>query len=266
MKKGMTFLLALILPLFLALPVLGAEFQLGYVTDAAGLLTEEERAGLEEKAQDISHTYQCGVYLITMEDFTDYSRERSIYEAAKEIYRQYSLGWGEEKSGVLLMLSMAERDYALIAYGYGNTAFTDYGKDRLTDVFLDDFAENSWYSGFTDYLKKSESMLSSARSGSPLDIDSDPAISTAGTVISIVLGCLLSLAVCLILRGQMSSAREKSEANAYISGRSIHFSRREDQFTHVTEHRVKIEKNKGGSSGGGTSIGRSGFSGKSGKF
>ena len=89
----------------------------------------------------------------------DYTYDETIYEAAKTLYQEYSLGYGEEKSGELLLLSMAERDYTLIAYGYGNTAFTDYGKDKLSEVFLDDFGDDNWYSGLSDYLDKSESML-----------------------------------------------------------------------------------------------------------
>lgn len=266
MKKGLTLVLNLVLLLFLALPVLAAQAQLRYVTDAAGLLTAEERSDLEGKATEISDTYQCGVYIITLGDFTEYTWKSDILQAAEEIYRQYSLGWGEQKSGVLLMLSMAERDYALIAYGYGNTAFTDYGKDRLADVFLDDFGEDDWYGGFSDYLEKSEGMLSAARSGNPLDVSSNPAIPAVGVVIDLVLGCLISLAVCFILRGQMKSAQEKTEAGDYMG--SVQFSRREDRFTHSTRQRVKIEQPSGGSSGGGggTTVNSRGFSGKSGKF
>lgn len=129
-----------------------------YVCDTALLLTDEEWASLEAQAEEISQKYQCGVYFITVDDFTDYY-DGSVYEAAKAIYTANSLGWGGEKSGVMLLLSMAERDYSLIAYGYGNTAFTDYGKDKLSEVFLDDFGDDNWYSGLSDYLDKSESML-----------------------------------------------------------------------------------------------------------
>lgn len=264
MKKGLTLVLNLVLLLFLALPVLAAQAQLRYVTDAAALLTAEERSDLEGKATEISDTYQCGVYIITLGDFTEYTWKSDILQAAEEIYRQYSLGWGEQKSGVLLMLSMAERDYALIAYGYGNTAFTDYGKDRLADVFLDDFGEDDWYGGFSDYLEKSEGMLSAARSGNPLDVSSNPAIPTVGVVVDLVLGCLVALVVCFILRGQMGAARQRTEASTYMG--SIRFSRREDHFTHATHQRVKIQQPSGGTSGGGTTVNSRGFSGKSGKF
>ena len=265
MKKLISFLAVLALLTALCVPALAAEPELDYVTDAACLLSGEEWKTLEAKAESISAQYECGVYIITVDDFTDYVNTNDVYEAAKAIYREYSLGWGAEKSGVLLMLSMAERDYSLIAYGYGNTAFTDYGKDRLADRFLDNFGDNDWYGGFEDYLNMCESMLRSAREGRPLDVGSAPTIRLAGIVISVVLGCIASFIVCCFLSLQMKSVSVKAEADSYIRSDSINFIAREDRFSHTSQVRTKVESSSGGS-GGGTTVDSSGFSGKSGKF
>lgn len=265
MKKWISLFAALLLLTALALPVQAAEPRLDHVTDAAGLLTDAQWETLEDKAQLISKQYQCGVYIVTVDDFTNYADTDSVYQAAKTIYTEYALGWGQEKSGVMLLLSMAERDYSLIAYGYGNTAFTDYGKDKLADVFLDDFAEDDWYAGFGDYLEKSESMLKSARAGFPLDVDSNPLIRLAGLLMSIGLGCLLSILICALLWERMKSVSVSTEANAYLRRDSVVITKREDQFTHRTQTRVKIERGSD-SKGGGTTVDSDGFSGKSGKF
>ena len=265
MKKLISFLAVFALLTALYIPALAAEPQLDYVTDAAYLLSDEEWKTLEIKAESISAQYECGVYIITLDDFTDYVHTDSIYQAAKDIYTEYSLGWGEEKSGVLLILSMAERDYSLIAYGYGNAAFTDYGKDQLADRFLDDFAEDDWYTGFEDYLDKCASMLSSARSGRPLDVGSSPLIRLVGILISIALGCAAAFIVCCFLSQQMKSVARKAEADSYVQTDSIYFTAREDHFTHTSQIRTKVESSSG-SGGGGTTVDSSGFSGKSGKF
>lgn len=265
MKKLISFLAVLTLLTALWVPALAAEPELGYVTDAASLLSDTEWTALESKAESISARYECGVYIITVDDFTDYVNTYDVYEAAKAIYREYSLGWGTEKSGVLLFLSMAERDYSLIAYGYGNTAFTDYGKDRLADRFLDNFGDDDWYGGFEDYLNMCESMLQSAREGRPLDVGSAPAIRLVGILISIALGCIAAFIVCCFLSLQMRSVAVKAEADSYIRSDSINFIAREDRFSHTSQVRTKVESSSGGS-GGGTTVDSSGFSGKSGKF
>ena len=265
MKKWISLTAALVLLAVLCLPVLAAEPRLDHVTDAAGLLTDEQWETLEDKAQLISKQYQCAVYIVTLDDFTNYAATDSVYEAAKAIYREYDLGWGQDNSGVLLLLSMAERDYSLITYGYGNTAFTDFGKDKLADTFLDDFAEDDWYAGFEDYLEKSESMLKSARAGRPLDADNDPLVRFGGLLISVGLGCLCAFLICCPLWARMKSVSVKTEADAYIRAGSVAFTAREDHFTHTTQTRVKIEKSSGGGSGG-TTVDSDGFSGISGKF
>ena len=76
MKKRLLCLL-LVLVTALALCVSAAAAaqtgaQLNYVTDAAGLLREGERARLEKMAEAVSQKYRVGVYIVTVEDFRDY--------------------------------------------------------------------------------------------------------------------------------------------------------------------------------------------------
>ena len=53
----------------------------------------------------------------------------------------------------MLALSMAERDFQMLAHGdTANAAFTDYGKYIMQDEFLDNFREDDWYGGFADYI------------------------------------------------------------------------------------------------------------------
>ena len=91
---------------------------LGYVTDSAGLLTDEQRAELEDMAAGISEKYRCGVYIVTTQDYTEFGRG-SIESCAEEIYDRYLIGFGETGDGILFLVSMAERDFDLDAHGSG---------------------------------------------------------------------------------------------------------------------------------------------------
>lgn len=269
MKKQIRFLLA-ILALSLALTVCAfaagfEDAELGFVTDTVGILTGDEYNQLEQQAAAISQQYQCGVYIVVLDDFTNYVYDTDPYEAAKTIYSEYALGYGTEKSGILMMLSMAERDCTLIAFGYGNTAFTDYGRDQLYDVFLDDFHEGDWYVGFSDYLAKCDSMLKAARDGHPLDVGSNSLITIVGTALSLLLGFALAFGTCLTIeQRQMKSVAAKEEASDYLSAGSVTITGRSDRFSHTTETRTRIERES--SSSGGTTIDSDGFSGSSRKF
>ena len=130
------------------LPVYGEETN---VYDYADLLTSEEEAELNTEAQRLTEQYDCGIYILTIDDYQSLSYE--VTRAAETFYSDMNLGVGEERNGTLLMLSMAERDYAIVSYGNkAHETFTDYGKEWMADQFLDAFGYDDWYGGFVDYL------------------------------------------------------------------------------------------------------------------
>ena len=239
------------------------------VADEAELLTEEERTELTDRAESISMEYECGVYLCVVNEMAS----DDAYEYAKSIYQENELGYGEEKSGIMLMLSMAERDYALIAYGEGNVALTDYGREQMLDnEVLPLLGEDDYYAGFTAYLDTAEDYLSLAQAGTPFDVSSasdgyDGAVKEEdglSVILCVAVPAVISLVFCLIGCARMKSARPQHDADDYIPEDGCKITYCDDQFLYQTESRVRIEQDD--SDSGGTTIDSSGFSGSSGKF
>ena len=88
----------------------------------------------------------------------------------------------------------------------------------------------------------------------------------------VVLPCGIAGVVCLMLTGQLRSVKRQTSARAYVSGRGLQLTHREDFFVNRTVRRQRIPRNDGprggGHHGGGGGGGRSsgGFRGSSGKF
>ena len=266
MKKKIT--LSLLLALCLVLSLGGAalasgEMAVPYVTDAAGLLTQDEVLALEAQAEQIAEDYGCAPYILVVENYRDYEDTTDIFEAGMNLYERWELGYGPEKNGLLLILSMAERDYALVTYGsVTHRAFTDYGQDALYEQFLDNFRNDDWVGGFRDYLDGCAWLLEQARNGTPYDVNTAP---KGFNPLILVIPLVLALAVCLVLTAQMKTAKRKTEAGDYMVQGGAKMRVVQDIFTHRTVTRQVIQsENKGGS--GGTTINARGFSGKSGKF
>lgn len=60
---------------------------------------------------------------------------------------------GEDRNGVIIMLSMTERDYAMFVYGeWAEYAFDRYGEKQLEGRFLSNFSDGDWYGGISNYL------------------------------------------------------------------------------------------------------------------
>ena len=142
--------------------------QLDYVTDTAGLLSENESIQLEKMAEMVSQKYGVGVYIVTLGDFRDYNAE-GVYKATYTIYHDYTMGEGPNRDGIMLLLSMDDRDWAMFCYGSRcEYAFNSYGQEKLEKVFLDNFGENDWYGGFEDYVKECNVYLEKAAAGKPV--------------------------------------------------------------------------------------------------
>lgn len=246
------------------------EQTLAYVTDTAGLLTQSQRDELNSLAEQVSQRYSCGVYVVTVDDYKNYNPS-SVAECAEGIYQYYQLGYGADRDGVLLLLSMADRDYDIAAYGdFGNYSFTDYGKERLADTFLDNFRSNDWYGGFRDFISNSADFLQAARNGEPVDTYGGSGSAGMPTglklVIVIALPCVIALIAVSSMKAKMKTAREKTTAEDYLIRGSLNLRIREDRFLNRTQHVEVIQESNHRSGGGGTSVGASGFSHHSGKF
>ena len=288
MKRALSLLIVLLSLLWAALPVAAQETE-QFVFDRAGILTEAEAAELETAAAAVSAEYGCGVYIVTVADMADdgfYDIERY----AEWMYEGLELGYDEAGTGLMLLLSMAERDYDLDAFGdRAHRAFTDYGKQALADTFLDDFRLDDWVGGFADYISNAGALLERADNGAPLDVPSydgpmgvphysEPVFYRERTMAEklklailpgLVMGLLVAFVYCTILKAKMKSARQATEASAYVAGHGLDLRIRDDRFTHSTQVRHHIDRDHGGGGhggGGGTHISSGGHSHSSGKF
>ncbi len=251
-----------------------------YVSDVAGLLSEEERSALEESAKRASDAWSCGIYVVTLDDYRRYAEgsESSFLRFSESFYHQYNMGIGSGHDGILLIMSMDDSDYSLIAYGdRANYSFTDYGKNALEKEFLPYLSRGQWYNAFSAYISGCDSMLKRAAEGAPVDV---PAATQAGSssqsgpsgihlLITLLFPAGISFSVCQGMKRSMKQVRQKRTAEEYILPGGVHMTVQQDTFLNRTVVRTpipRVEKTSGPSGHGGTSVRPSGFSGHSGKF
>lgn len=263
MRKARVAILVLIILIFLMTSWIMALGEIDLVTDEARLLTDNEYRELNKRALEISHQYKCQLAIITV----NHMDHRDAYDYANFIREEYQMGYGDEKSILLLLLSMEARDYALIAYGYGNTAFTDHGKDVILDRhILPLLGKDKYYQAFSKYLDLSEEYLQMARAGSPFDINTDPDYGKKSLPIKLavtfLVPALIAFAICQFWRSKMKTAVLARTASNYITQDGLVLTNRQDRFLYRTETRRTIEKKKSG----GTTTDDKGGSGRSGKF
>ena len=233
--------------------------QLGYVTDEAGLLTERQTPELAQRAAALAPRSGVGVYILPVDDYADYGFS-DVETASYSLYHDNTLGVGDGRDGILLLLSMTNRKYATFVYGdKAEPIFSSAALQRLEDDFLDDFRDDDWYDGFSDYIDGCADLLAPGSGG--FSWEQLP----RNFVIALVISCVIALIVCLILKWKMRSVRRQTEARAYVTLEGLHLTRRDDVYTHTTVTRRKIERDND-NSGGGSDFSGGGGHGRSGSF
>ena len=258
--KQITKIIILVLTLaMLALPVSADDTP--YILDDAGLLTQEERTELNRLARQITETYSCAVYIGTVEDMRDYGY-RDIFEFAYEVYHQMKLGYGEDREGMILMLSMDDRDFATFFYGdKTHYAFNSYGQEKLEGYFLNDLSRNRWYDGFRDYLEAVDSFLAKAQSGRPVRRSALPF-----AILIIVIAMIPAAVTTTLVWKKMNHVQRQSSAAHYTVAGSLNLIRQHETLVRHTTTRHRIESSSGSGSSGSRSRSGGGGSGRSGKF
>lgn len=279
-KRILGIALAAVLLLLLPIQALATQddsaAQLAYVTDAANLLTDDQQMALEARAEELSRKYEFGVYIIAVTDYTKYSHETDFWDANVDIYETYDLGWGTDKAGASLMLSMAERDFCLhFNSDRADYVFSEAGRDAIEDRIITDLRDNDYYGAFNAYLNACQEYLEAAANGTPIAAGqgsrNDAQQKRGFSFLFFLPGIFLAGVTAVILMAPMRSAGTKSQADDYAVPGSMGLTRQSDYFLRRTvSRRPRQTENRSSQGGGGgsftTSHSSGSHSGRTGKF
>ena len=196
-----------------------------------------------------------------MDDFTEYGGGNDVYKTTYPLYHASELGMGADRDGIIILLSMDDRDYAMFVYGdHAEYAFDRYGQKELEDAFLGYFGDNDWYGGVSHYLDTCDEYLTRAEEGKPVRKNTLPIY-----IIVVAASCAIAGGICLMLKWQLKTVHKKAEANEYVAAGGLNLTKQYDRYTHTTETRRKIHDDSDSDSGTSSCSGGGG-SGRSGKF
>lgn len=268
MRKALCFIAIIVLSSFFALTVFAAPQR---VVDSADLLDSSQEVSLTQKLDGIAEKYQCDIAVVTVNSLD--GKTATAY--VDDYYDQNGYGIGTNKDGIMLLISMEDRDFATSTCGYGITAFTDYGLGYIEDQMLPYLKNNEYNDAFNAFADTAETLLIRAQQGTPVDVNSNNDLPTPErtfgdyaviAIISAFIGLFVALIVTLIMRRQLKSVRAQNLANSYVRTGSMNITRSLDTFMYknVTSS-VRQTSDSGGSSTHTSSSGTT-HGGSSGKF
>ncbi|MBR6587341.1 MAG: TPM domain-containing protein [Kiritimatiellae bacterium] len=257
-KRIFTLLGILLLSVCLIQSALASDGIVRFVDDA-DLLTDSEEAALSAKLDEISLRQNLDVVIVTVNSTGD----RTAAEYADDTYD--TGGYGED--GVLLLIDMNNRKWAVSTSGYGITAFTDAGLDYLTDQITDPMSAGKWKEAFQSFAGLCDEFITQARTGSPYDagnLPKKPFTPLLTGLVSLGIGFVIAFFRMNKWKTQLYSVRAKAEAKEYVKGGSLRLTEQKDLFLYRrVDRREKAES--GGSSTHTSSSGKT-HGGASGSF
>lgn len=262
MKRVLVFTLLLML---LCLPSM-AESR---VIDQFDLFTEQEEAVLEQKIEAIRSAYQTDVAIVALSAHTGYD----VKVFAADYYEAQDFGMGNNKDGLVFLISMRDRDYCTVTHGSAKRAFTDWGIDQIHEDVQPYLTRGQYFDGMERYLSHVERFLAQAQNGRPYDVRNPvhlkPVSARVAEILPLILGCaaVAAIIVSLRLKSKMKTVRRQAAASSYVRDGSFELTRTQDIYLYTTTTRRKIEtsSSSGGSSSFRSSSGGS-YGGRSGKF
>lgn len=233
--------------------------------DGADLLDAEQEAQLEEKLDEVSEKQQCDVVIVT----TDSLEGKTAEAYADDYFDENGYGIGSDYSGILFLISMDERKWAISTYGYGTIAFTDDGQEYIMDKCLSYLSDGKYYEAFSKFTDLCEKFLEEAREGTPYDKGNMPfAFPPLVTILlAVLIGAVIALLITWSMKMQLKPVVRQNGAKAYEKSGSLKLTNSREIFlySHVSRQKIEKHESSGGSSIHTSSSGRS-HGGSSGSF
>lgn len=274
-----------VLPLILCMvifPIYAADVTPPRLVDNGDLLDSAEEEQLAVILDEVSEARGCDVVVVTAD-----SLEGKSAQAYADDYFDYNgYGQGEDHSGVLLLVSMAEREWWISTSGSAIIVLDDYRLMQIEDEILGDLSAGDYYDAFEAYAELCDTYFEQAENGEVYDqygdyygdAYADPYYSYdygydygyGGSdgfspallpVISVLAAFVISLIIVNVMKGELNTVRYQTGAASYEKKGSFRLTSQRDIYLYrkVTKIARQTDSNRSGGTGrsGGSSVHRS---------
>ena len=179
----------------------------------------------------------------------------SMEQYADDLYDYCQFGYGTDRDGVLLLVSVGDRKWHLSTCGYGITAFTDAGIQYLGQQLTPFMAEGDYAGAFRTFVQWADDYVTAAREGHPYDVNTLPRepLSPMYLVLALGIGLVLAWIIVGVMKGQLRSVAFQENAASYVREGSMKLTNQRDLFLYRDVHRTEHVEEKDSSDSGGSS-------------
>ena len=206
--------------------------------DDADLLTSAEEKDLLKMLDETSKELAFDIIVVTVEDFGGSNVERFTEDFYDSVY-------GSDRDGIILLISMAERDWCISANAEGKDIFTSANHEAVSDAIVPYLSDGEYAAAFTEFVEQCEYYVNGERNGYPFD-------AATSLLFALGAGLLVALIVTGVMKGQLKSVRFQRAAQNYMKPGSMQVTYANDFFLYSTVNRTRKPDNSSSSGSGGS--------------
>lgn len=264
-RKLLSVLFAVVICFSAAIPVC-AEESLSRLMDDADLLTDSEETSLLSQLDNISENQEMDIVVVTTDSLEGYTPQ----EYADNVFDYCGYGIGDNRDGLLLLVSIEDNDWHISTSGYAITAFTDAGREYMSEQFLPYLSDGEYYKAFSTYADLCDQFITQAKTDEPYDVGNlpkEPFKIWFNVLIALGIGFVFAIIVVLYMKSKLKSVRFQPAASSYVRNGSMNVTQSGDFFLYShLDRRARPKDNDSGGSSTHTSSSGSTHGGGGGKF
>lgn len=241
------------------------------LVDRDNLLSDIEETDLIKRLNEVSEAHKCDIVIVTVDSIGN----STATDYADDFFDYNGYGFGDSHDGILLLISLEERDWAISTTGKAIQVFTDSGLSYIEAKFKPHLSNGNYAKSFNIFVDCCEDFLIEAENDRPYDIDNKPIQppSLQNAVISIFLGFILAFIIVNILKSSLKTVRKQPMATEYMRQGSMRITNQNDRYLYNNVNKIRRDttssssgsRSRGGSRTHRSSSGRR-HGGSSGKF
>ena len=174
-KKLLALLLAALLLTAITVPALAADEwndTLYRVNDYTGQLTQDQISALDDRICQVIPELECDFVLCLVTD--EMKGDQTLSEYGSTIYSGNDMGYGEDRTGILVIVDSDSGDYQITTYGEAKDIFSDEALDALGAELISGYQQDSYFGAFGSFFDAAEDVVRDYRGAAETPADAEP--------------------------------------------------------------------------------------------
>ena len=254
---------------FVTIPTNIYSDELPRVIDQAALLTQEQIDSLTTQIKSIASNYNVDIVIVTTND----KQGKTIDQYTIDYYEENHYGYGINKDGMILAVSMDSREWRIETWGYCTDIMSDHRYDNIEKLVVSALSKGNYYRAFSMYLEDTEFYLSQGVEtpvNSTVDSTSEQEYNKPQMIVgALALGPIVAWIILFVQKRKLRSVILQQNASEYLLQDSFILSKQEDRFLYsntTRTHKPKPKSESRSSSSSSSSHSSGGRGGRGGTF